>query len=1303
MSESPTKLQLCPLHSHTVYSVLDGASTISEYIQWCKDNGAPGMAVTDHGWMIGALEMYKSAGEAGIVGIPGVEFYVAPDADYKFSGKAYEYYHVTAWAVNEAGYRNLLKLGSLSFDKSEIYTQKAVTKDKVTRNVEGMYARVIKRFGQVKPRITFDELVQYNEGLVLGSGCLIGAVNKALLNGENDGAQRNLERLMSAYAGRLFVELMPHNCTHDWDRKEKVFTPNECTDFSPDGDLQKACNLKNIEIARANNLPLILTVDSHFVKPDEKPVQDMLLKNGDPDGWHFHNSYHMMTTQDAWDHWSENYGDDEENRKIFVEAVESNHQIVEMAKALTIKDEYHQPIIEIPQDLRDAAADEREALKGLIMRKIEEHGRMKWDDPDWLERLQMEMEIICDNGVQDFARYFLFMEQWQSWTRAHSILSAPGRGSGAGSLLCYLLKITHLDPFEYKLPFSRFLSPGRIKRRKFPDIDWDMGNRKPLLAKLSETYGENFAQATTHGTMKLKSALKDAFRVLYVNPLENEIDRTPRGPKRDQLVERLEALMPEVEVITKNIPNTPMGTKDREFLEGYTDKDGVEHEGYLYTDEALQAFLVKYHDEDPTKDLRTMFTKMLGIPRSVGRHASAYFISDRPIYESAPLCDVSGHTCTQYTAPPQGFSAAEKAGLIKFDILGVTTLLDISNCIRLVQKSLGYNVWKEKMKIGEKEFDLWLGERSIEEVCMPDGTVHNIYTLPEDEGVFRDLQEGKTESVFQMNSALMTGWTKRIKPTRKEDCSVIVAIIRPGPLLAEIDQDDPDRPIMVAPKVQAVDDEGRPLFHKLTMADAYVKRKNGRVPITYAHPGMEPILKDTYGVAVYQEQLQLMFQHLAGYSEEEADTIREMVGKKKKQDMENLIPELRRRLSERGWTEEQSQVFINLCLASAKYSFNRAHSASYGNIAYACAFLKHHFPKEWWTAVLQNCKEEDIREKGYARTLKDMLVLPHVNGPMDEFEARPDGKVHTPLWMVKGVGAAACKAIQKAIDDRANDIAQGGFSQETSEIMAEAQFSSLQDFFERVDRKACNEGIFEKLILVGAFSLIEPGKSEKDLFREYLYLKKLSGLKLGEGKTGRDLRDAVEAYIVTSGAKPGPKGSKCQNEQIEDELALKFSFDGLELEIKRMSLLSIYRMDVHEMFRPLMESHILYDESGIDTYRDSGGVFVSTRSTKDLALFWDSGMGKKDREVVFSGLLESKEDFEYTDKKTKEKVKALRLSIVNAGDKVEGVIWPSTRDNMRRHGEREPSGNKILICRGRVKPSRTPGLWSLSISRLVEL
>lgn len=1196
MSKSPTSIQLCPLHVHSQYSVLDGASSLDDFINWAKQNGATTVGVTDHGFQIGLLELYTKAKKAGLNAAPGCEFYVAPPSDWKFNKKPYDYFHVTVWCSSEIGYRNLMKLGSKSFAQDEINGKK----------------RVVSKFGQVKPRITFDELFEHNEGLVIGSGCLIGAVNKALLQGETTGAELNLLRLLEVFKGRMFIEILPHNCTHDWDRKGKKFVENrpsnECADFSHDGDLQKAANLKNIEYARKYDIPLLMTTDAHMVKPSQKAIQDILLQNGDPDGWRFYTTYDCLTTDQAWTHWVENYGNDIEQRKIFTEAIENNNVLGEMCKDLTIKDKYHQPEPKIDQEILEITSNEGDAIRLQILKQIDFHGRMK-NDPIWQERLDRELNTILDNPTMSFGRYFLFLEQWCRTMRGYSSISAPGRGSAAGCLVAYLLKITHLDPIKYNLPFERFLSNARIQRGKFPDIDWDQGSkgRDLMIALMKQEYGDKIAQCSTLGTLKVKGALKDVCRILLG---WNSAD-------------------PRINEITKTIPNTPQGVPDGKWLTGYQDQDGIIHDGHILQNPVLDAFF-KAHPE--------VYDAVMGVlntPRSIGSHASAYLISDESIFNSVPTMQFKdGTLLTQYNAAAS-FNSVEKAGLVKFDFLSVRVLDTVSQTIRLVQQQAGYKVWDEEIKVGNETFTVTRGELPIEMIPTPDGRLTDIYELPEIAGVFQMISEGKTESLFQINTPIMTPACRQVKPHSIMCLSDLVAGIRPGPL-------------------EAIIEDG-----KTTMWGAYVKRRAGKMATTYAHPDMEPILRGSYGVALYQEDLQLMFQDLAGYSATEADELREILAKKQKEKVQQRIPELRQRLKDKGWTDAQAQVFVNLCIASSAYSFNRAHSASYAMVAYITAYLRYHFPTPYWCSVLSCEKLEDIKEQNYAKTIKDLLLLPSVNGSLHKFEMIDD-KVHAPLIIISGVGPAAVEGISRARRDS-------------------GPFISFQDFFERVNRSAVDQSVMHNLILCESFASIEPDKSPNELMEEYHYLKRVTALKVGKGKTGEDLFNAVIEYRI----KEMEKGQKLD---IPEECFR----DRLQTEVARLSALPIYRINVHEDFKDLLAAKgVLYDEHKA-TLRVQGSAIRVYKNVPELTGNID---GQKGTIGVFAGMIQESDTFQFS--KDGSKVTALKMTITNDGDSIEAVLWPEQYAELGA-----PKTDRIVFVIGKIKEARDPGKWSMSVNQL---
>jgi len=592
--------------------------------------------------------------------------------------------------------------------------------------------------------------------------------------------------------------------------------------------------------------------------------------------------------------------------------------------------------------------------------------------------------------------------------------------------------------------------------------------------------------------------------------------------------------------------------------------------------------------------------------------------------------------------------------LIKFDFLRVNTLSDVAGCVRLVQQKKGYKVWQEKLKFDGNEFDIWQGDISVEQIPFKNKTL-DIYRLPDDLLVYREFDLGNTETVFQMNTPLLTGFCKRIRPRNIQDLSAIVALVRPGPLSAIIEDG------------------------KTTMTEAYIKRKYGKMPITYAHPDMEPILKETYGVAVYQEQLQQMFSDLAGYSAEEADEMREILSKKKKQKVEKAIPELRSRLKDRGWTDKQTQVFVNLCIASASYSFNKSHSASYATVAYQCMFLKKHYPLEWWTSVLQNAKVEDIRDKNYAHALKDILILPHVNGPMKTFELIED-KVHAPLYLIDGVGPTACAELERT---------RGG-----------GDYCNFQDFYERVDKRVISKDIVHKMILCGAFNYIDK-RTIKELLHFYHTLRRVTSLVAGQDKViigkGTDKEKTIKVPKKGEALLQAVKMFKGKLDVPE------LYQDDVELEVQRMRLLPIYRLDVHDHFQKVLESNqFLYGMPGRPkqvTYNDGRMRCLVLRTQDDLAYFYDKyGQYNKNTEIGWAGLLQKSDEFVYKDRKSKKQVTALKMFISNDGDSLECLLWPNLYEQKGKIRE-----SAIIFCKGKLKPAREPGKWSMSVQEMLEI
>lgn len=1077
MSACPTTSPVHVLHTHSTMSILDGASSVSAYLEHCKKHGLGGCGITDHGWLVGLHELITTAPKFGVKPIPGVEFYLMARPDHVPNGEPLKYYHMTVWAKNQVGYKNLSILASRSW---------------------GAERTVMLAFGRRVPRITFDDLMMYNEGLIIGSGCIEGPFGKSLLRNEPAEAIKNLAMLWDVFKGRMFFEIIPHQVRDDfvsknmvvghytdpmgcarelkfngkdmltladgtqleasaiagsnqaraivaanpirvqgdlledalgaiglchtaaydpsfaparsqsgiwverWELRNGTFIGNECTSVCRDGCMQKAVNEQIIRTAHQLKAPLLITLDAHFVRPETKAVQDILLQNGNKDGWRFSTTYYQMNTEQAWEQWEKYHAGLFRSTQAFQEGVENNQAFVDMVEEIKFPKAYHLPEIEFPVEITTTIEDRNARLLRLVAERIAHHGRMPTDErlPIYMERLRRELSVIAGNPTINFLPYFLIIDlEITSYMRSLGRLVGPGRGSAAGCLLSYLLGITHVDPIMWNLSFERFLSLGRIARGKFPDIDLDFGDPKLVVEHLYAKYGERFARISTTGTMKLKGAIRDVCRIL-MDTKNNEPARTM------------------VDQLCLTIDNTPQGMDDRKWLYGYEDTDGIPHAGYITENEALAQFFVRF------PQVKEMVDEVLSVPRSVGRHASAYCLSDIPISEIVPMCLVNDEPCTQFTMGP-----VEKLGLIKMDFLGLNTLNDIGSAVELIEKRHGIKI--------------------------------DIYNLPlDDEKCFKAFCQGRTETVFQFKTALSRDLCIKIQPKSIEDLAAITANGRPGTMYAELE-------------------DGTKLI------DAWVARRQGKMPVVYVHPDLEEILKVTDGIFTYQEQVMATFTKCCGWTEERADEVREIIGKKQHDKMEVLIPEIRNSLLARGWTGPQAETFISLCKAASSYSFNRSHSVAYAYIGYVCQWLKCNYPLEWWASVLNNGSHKDLEES--AQHVRDYVVPPDVNASDTEFYIIDEGrgKIVFPLNRVKQVGKAG-EAISKL-----------------------KPFESFADFYQRVERRMINKRVVMALIFSGAFDQLCDAQNIQDRLRIAQIYYDLRGDKMNP-----ELQQADEADLM---------------------------------------------------------------------------------------------------------------------------------------------------------------------------------------------
>lgn len=1027
---------------HCHQGSLDTASTPEAFAKREVELGTGYLTVTDHGTLGQARNVYKVAQKNKLTPIIGLEAYLRDDDCPIIKSKGFDTEEYLKFGAKEKKYMHL----TLHFLDQEAF-------ETGVRLLSNADARAEKHGQEKKPLFSWSELEELgSKNVTMTSSCLIGVVQRHLLAHSNvDMAVAYYEKIRSLVKpGNFYVEVFPHVCDKNWDSavyvvfedgtKEKFktwkklkiesvkgevteaqaqemsrkwnkiqagkllavmenrkwqelpeakvvkdvilqegFVVNDCQPWAPDGDVQAGCNKFLLYQAEAYGDPILIGDDSHFATPDEKVVQDIRLQAGGGN-WRFYGSYHRQSSSEAFEYFKHKLGVDE---KTFEGWIDNTYAWADKFKGFKFKDRKQLPTKFYPEDTFQHT-----------MKLIEKHGRMRWEDPDWVERLRLEIEMLHQNGHTDLLPYFFIDEEVVDFYNDKGILTGAGRGSAAGLLLAYLLRITHVPPLQYKLSMERFMTQSRIRSGKWPDIDQDLSRRHrdllidPENGWLKFRFGDHYAHISVDTKLKLRSSVKDVARVLHHGRVPDEI-----------------------EALTKKFQNAPQGVPDSDFVFGYKNADGSWVEGSLETDSALRTYIEHYPKEwDIVK-------QCLGLTRQKAPHACGFVIANEPVQNFIPMTSVGDEPVTQYTA-----AWVEAAGGLKMDFLGLNSLDDIADCIKLIHESNAHNsachledcpvrhgasvdcvVGHEcnlnlcsKHQFPITEPVMIDGEKVLPHEVVPfQGKLYSIWKLPEDQAVFRDFCEGRTETVFQFNTPGALGWLENFDRVKKvengvtykalssiEDLAAFTALDRPGPLDYYVETMSGDRHNMLV---------------------EYAIRASGGVR-TGNLPILDKLLPETYGVIVYQEQLQRIFQHIGNTSAEAADDFRVHISKKMPKEvaedklvfMAGAVPMLGEEDANRLW--ESMETF-------ARYGFNKSHAVSYVITSYACAFLKHHYPLQWWTSVLRNADKDEINSK-FWNFCGHLIDLPDVAKSGDTFEIQGD-RIRAPLTLLHGIGQTA--------------------------------------------------------------------------------------------------------------------------------------------------------------------------------------------------------------------------------------------------------------------------------------------------------
>jgi DNA polymerase-3 subunit alpha len=726
------------------------------------------------------------------------------------------------------------------------------------------------------PQLTIDNLKDHNEGLIALTGGVDGSIGRLLLENRKDEALTMAKCLKEIFEDRLYMEISRIGLEEERKTEEHF-----------------------INIAYDLNIPLVATNEVYFLNEEMYEAHDALVCI----------SAGEYVANEARKRFSINnrLRLEEEMVELFQdlpEALENTVLIAKRCNYLSKKVDPLLPIFECPNGRTQDEFITEEAYRGLdermqiaVYNKELTPEERKAIDEKYYARLEYELSVIKKMG---FPGYFLIVSDFIKWSKAHGVSVGPGRGSGAGSIVAWALKITELDPIKLDLLFERFLNPERVNMPDF-DVDFCQENRYKTIEYVQEKYGfDHFAQIITYGKLRSKAVIRDVARVLQMpysqaDKISKMIPAGVQG-KNPTLPEALEQV-PELEEMRQNDPQI--------------------------------------------NKLFEIAIKLEGLYRNSGMHAAGVVIGDRPLDQLVPLYKDprADMPVTMYD-----MKFVEETGLIKFDFLGLKTLTVIQRAIDWIKISQGIDLDMEKIPLN-------------------------------DEATYKMLQEGKTTAVFQFESAGMKDVHKQIRPDRFEDLIAIVSLYRPGPM------------------------DNIPTF---------IKRKHGEEEIQYLHPALEPILKETYGIMVYQEQVMMIARELGGYTMGGADKLRKVMGKK----MRDEIPKQRIMFTEgaikNGIDEEVAKSIFDQMEKFASYGFNKSHAAAYSLVSYQTAYLKAHYPVEFMCAVMDldiTNTDKLATFKAECKILGIEVLKPDINESLAKFSVQ-DGKLRYALGAIKGVGEA---------------------------------------------------------------------------------------------------------------------------------------------------------------------------------------------------------------------------------------------------------------------------------------------------------
>ncbi len=899
------------LRLHTEFSVVDGTNRIDEVAKSAAKDGQPALAITDLNNLFGAIKFYKEARGKGVKPVLGAEINVAPP------GGAVG--RMVVLVQDKQGYLNLSELLARAWTRN------------IVKNV---------------PVCTWEWLQELNAGLLLLAGARAGPVGQALMRGDEGGAADLALELAGMFPHRFYMEIQRAGRVDD-----------------------EAHVIAAVQLAARLNLPVVATHPVQFATADDYEAHEARICIAEGEILANQRRVRKFTREQY-------FKSSAQMEALFADVPSAIANTVEIAKRCNLTLVLGKPRLPDFPTPNGMPIDEYfryasfEGLEDRLRQLFPQEAERDKQRPRYVERLEFELGTILKMG---FPGYFLIVGDFIQWAKQNGCPVGPGRGSGAGSLVAYALKITDLDPLQYNLLFERFLNPERVSMPDF-DIDFCQSNRDRVIDYVKDKYGKNaVSQIATFGTLAAKAAIRDVGRVMDMSYT---------------FCDGISKLVPGKPGMSYTLAYPPEVKK-----EGDKNNYALELEPMLYE---------RVRKEEDVKTIIEMAQKLEGMTRNIGMHAGGVLIAPGKLTDFCPLYQQPGSesAVSQYDKDD-----VEAIGLVKFDFLGLATLT-------ILEIAREFIVKRHK---GQENF-------AFENIPLDDAPTYRLFS------------DGKTEAVFQFESRGMQGMLKEARPSRLEDLIALNALYRPGPM---------------------------------DLIPTFVNRKHGKEPVEYPHPLVEPVLAETYGIMVYQEQVMQTAQVLGGYSLGGADMLRRAMGKKKAEEMAEHREIFRKGAAEKGIGQDKADEVFDLMEKFAGYGFNKSHAAAYSLLAYHTGWLKVHYTAEFFCANMTvEMDDTDKLKVLFEDAVKNFGMTfepPDVNRGMYRFEPVTDKVIRYGLGAIKGTGQQAIEAIIAAREGR-------GEGPQGSTV---GPFKSLFDFCVRVDRSRINKRTVDALIKAGAFDALQ--------------------------------------------------------------------------------------------------------------------------------------------------------------------------------------------------------------------------------------